>query len=351
MLLGARKARFGLETSMNPALIPLTFVLALNAAPQTPPPTRRLPLEALALPADVHFLLDLDVARIVASPLYRAQGQQPGSIARLQAFGDVRQKLGLDPERDVRRIVVAGFAPPRTDTVALVFGSFDRPQLEKALMAAAGSEGVQVGKSTVYRLQNAKRGPAAVALLGPSCVLFGAPPVVEGMVAHEGQHTLAANHALMSLVERVEGDPAFWVAGDESLLAQLEPKKGAATGSLPLGLPPVRQLTLSGALEPQLALALTADVGDPAAARNAADMVRGFVSLLALQAQQKPALAGLAQAVTVSVEGGEVRARCHLTHEQVEALLAMGRANAPAPAAPARPAAEKPGTTAAPSPR
>jgi hypothetical protein len=324
---------------MHPELLSLTVVLALAGtqpvAPPAPPPgAGRLPIEALALPADTRFVLDIDVGRIVASPLYEALGPQPGHAARLQVMDDVRQRLGLDPERDVRRILVAGFAPPSTDTVALLFGQFDGARLARGLTAPpSGATRADVGKSTVYRLQAGKRGPQSLALVSPTCILLGSTPIVEEMIAHPGRRTLAENQALMSLVGRVEGETAFWLVGDGSLLAQLDAKKG--TSGIPLGLPPVRQLIATGVADPQPVLSLTADVGDPASARNVADMVRGFVSLLAF---------------SVSAAGGEVRLRCTLTDEQVATLMAAGRSRSQAPASPAQPATPKPGTVVPASP-
>jgi hypothetical protein len=326
------------------ALAVAALVLAAGAAsPADPPAGRgRLPAEALDLPADARFVLGLDVPRFVASPLYRSHGQGPGSAARLQAFDDLRRVAGIDPERDLSRIIVAGFAPPRREGVALAFGAFDGARLDQALTSAPvrGARG-QIGETVVYRLEDPRRGPNAVAILGPGCLLLGTAKVVEEMVSRHGQRAFAGNAGLLGLIERLDGDPTFWLASDDSLLGQLGSRPSGGAAAMPLGLPALRHLLVWGTLEPQVSLDVIATAADDLAARNLADMVRGFVALMAFQAQQRPALAGLAQAVAVEVQGREVRLRCRLTQEQTAALLASAAAGArPSSGSTATPAAD-----------
>jgi hypothetical protein len=104
-------------------------------------------------------------------------------------------------------------------------------------------------------------------------------------------------------------------------------------------LPPLRHLLAFGTLDPEVTLAVRATADDEVAARNLADIVRGFVALLAL-AQQKPALAGLAQAVVVEARGRETRLDCRLTEGQAEGLVQLvAPGPKPAPAAPPPPEA------------
>src|SRR5712691_3740008 len=91
-----------------------------------------LPAEGLSLPAESRFVVGIDVRRFVASPLYRRYaGKMP---VRPQAFADLQERTGLDPERDIDQVVIAGQGPTRTDQgVVLVLGRFDRYKLSRAI--------------------------------------------------------------------------------------------------------------------------------------------------------------------------------------------------------------------------
>src|SRR5687767_11859665 len=90
-----------------------------------------LPAEALALPGDTRFVMGLDVKRFVASPFYARFADQHGQV-RPDAFRELEEKLGLDPERDLDRVVIAGrdaSAKGKESGVVLVTGRFDRYKL------------------------------------------------------------------------------------------------------------------------------------------------------------------------------------------------------------------------------
>src|SRR5918995_482843 len=93
-----------------------------------------LPAEALALPGDSRFVLGLDVRRFVDSPFYSRFARQEGQ-ARPEAFGQLEARLGLNPERDLDRVVIAGRVTSgkgKESGVALVTGRFDRYKLSRA---------------------------------------------------------------------------------------------------------------------------------------------------------------------------------------------------------------------------
>ena len=90
-----------------------------------------LPAEGLVLPADAKFVMGLDVKRFVQSPFYTRYAQQGGKPA---SFGDLEAKTGLNPERDVDQIIIAGRPDQGNDgAVVLVRGRFDRYKLSRAI--------------------------------------------------------------------------------------------------------------------------------------------------------------------------------------------------------------------------
>ena len=67
---------------------------------------------------------------------------------------------------------------------------------------------------------------------------------------------------------------------------------------------------------------------DALAAKNLADVVRGFVALMSLQAQQKPELQQLASAFTVATEANRVLVSARIPYELLDAIQPKA---APAP--------------------
>ena len=112
------------------------------------------------------------------------------------------------------------------------------------------------------------------------------------------------------------------------------PAPGASADGASVSLPSLKSLTVTGDLDPQVSLSVTGDAADELAAKNLADVVRGFVALMSLQAQQKPELRQLASAVTVATEQNRVLVSARVPYELLDVLRAKAK---PAPeAAPAK---------------
>jgi hypothetical protein len=136
----------------------------------------------------------------------------------------------------------------------------------------------------------------------------------------------------MALLGRVKPGSTFWMVGDQSLLANLPrslPAPGGGDGAS-LQLPAVRTLLVTGDLDPQVALEITAETADEGAAKNLADVVRGLVALAALQANQKPELKELASALSVTTEATQVHVSARIPHALFESLRPKKTAEGPA---------------------
>jgi hypothetical protein len=299
-----------------------------------------LPGEALVLPADARWVLGLDVQRFAASPFYArfaAQpGMKPGSLAELE------EKTGLNPARDIDRIVIAGSGAAKdSPTLALVTGRFDLYKLGRALETQGKAHGSNHEGVTVYAFKEEGPRATAVAFLDGGSLLFGSRDRVEAAVSSRtrGETPLKGNPTLLRLIEKVRPGSTFWMVGDQSLLAGLPatvPAPGGGEGAA-LTLPALRSLSVTGDLDPQVSLAITGEAADEAAARNLADVVRGFVALASLQAQQKPELLQLASAISVATESNHVLVSVQVPYALIDALQAAAAKPAPkSPAAPVR---------------
>ncbi len=281
-----------------------------------------LPAAALVLPGDARFVMGFDVKRLTASPFYaryaKAQGMRPDSLRELE------EKTGLNPARDVDQIVVAGTGTDRQSPgLALVSGRFDLYKLGRTLETEGKVRGYNHDGVTVYAFKEDGSRAMAVAFLDDAALLFGPKAQVEAAVSSRtrGEAPLRKNLALMALVEKVRPGSTFWMVGDQSLLANLPgslpaPGGGGAT----MNLPTLRSITVTGDLDPQVSLAVTGEAADEVAAKNLADIVRGGVALMSLQAQQKPELQQLAAAISVATEANKVLISARIPYALIDAL-------------------------------
>jgi hypothetical protein len=283
--------------------------------------------------------MGFDVKRFTASPFYARfaseRGMQP------EALRELEEKTGLDPARDIDQVVVAGSpaAGKGAPGLAMVFGRFDTYKLGRALETEGKAVGLNVDGVSVYGFKegDAHARPLALALLDENHLLFGPRPAVEATVGSRtrGETPLRQNAVLLGLVEKVRPGSTFWMVGDQSLLAGMPatvPAPGGADGAT-VSLPALKSLTVTGDLDPQVSLSVTGEAADEMAAKNLADVVRGFVALVSLQARQKPELQQLTSAVSVATEQNRVLVSARVPYELLDALRAQAKPGA-APAAP-----------------
>jgi len=285
-----------------------------------------LPAEGLALPADTRFVMGFDVQRFVASPLYQRFGKDRQGSARPQAFTELEEKTGLNPERDVDRIVVAGRGTDPGDRdrgIVLVSGRFDRTKLSRAIETESrGVTSKSHQGTTVYLFREGAKGAGAVAFLDDDTLVLGSADSVEATVtAYAGGSTpVRSNARLIALLETVKPGATFWAAGDQTLLSRMPLSMPAPGGQGSLSLPPIKSVVVTGELEPVVAIELTGEASDAKAAQNLADVVRGFVALASLQANQKPELKELASAVSVATEATRVHVNLRVSYELLDSL-------------------------------
>lgn len=294
-----------------------------------------LPAAGLVLPADTSFLVGIDVKRLTVSALYQTQAAARAA-ARPEAVKELEQSTGLRLERDLDLVILAGSKVKRG--VALGFGQFDEDELSRAIAARPGVSVDKLGGATLYAFETgAAQGARAVALLDERTILLGdVEQVREALTAHgRGAKPLQSNPTLLALLARVKPGAAFWMVGDQSLLSSLSatlPSPGGSGASLTL--PSLQGLVVTGDVEANVWVHLIGDTADAAAAKNLADLLRGFVAIFALQASQKPELAGLSPAFSVTQNASQVLVDVRIAPE---ALAHLAAKSAPGAASAARP--------------
>ncbi len=299
-----------------------------------------LPPQALSLPAGTRYVMGLDVKRFVSSPLYTKYAAA-NAANRPRAFDELEEKTGLNPERDVDQVYVAGGQPGVPgrggDGLVVVTGRFDRAKVARAIETEKrGATSKNVQGTTVYLFNEdaAGRSAGAAAFLDDDTLVMGTQKSVEQTVTAraKGEAPLRENAALLALLEGVKPGSTFWMVGDQTLLANMPkniPGPGGPGSSQSIELPALKSLTVTGDLDPQVSLDVTGEAADEAAARNLADVVRGFVALATLQAGQKPELKQLASAISVTTEATRVHVAARVPYEVLDSLQPKRSASAP----------------------
>jgi hypothetical protein len=161
-----------------------------------------------------------------------------------------------------------------------------------------------------------------VAFLDDETLVLGSQSSVEAVIENraKGSGGLRGNTALLALIESVKPGSTFWMAGDQTLLSNLPQAIPGGAGGTGMQLPALRSMVVTGDLDPVVALQITGETADAAAAQNLADIVRGIVAMASLQAHQKPELKQLASAVSVSTEAHRVRVNARFPYELLESL-------------------------------
>jgi hypothetical protein len=283
-----------------------------------------LPAEGLVLPATARFVMGVDVKRLTASPFYKKQ-----AALRPDAFRDLEAHTGVNPERDVETLLVAGGA--QDQGLALLVGNFDRARLARAIETEKKGQVTwkDVQGTTVYLFNEGQRGAGAAAFLDDRRLVVGSATAVETAVGAraQGGAGLRGNAAITALLERVKPGSTFWMVGDQSLLSNL-PKSVPMGGDSSVTLPALKSVVVTGDLEPVVSVAIIGDATDEPSAKNLADVVRGFVAMMSMQGGQRPELKQLASAVSVTTDTNHVQVSARIPYELIEAIAPKRAATA-----------------------
>jgi hypothetical protein len=317
------RSRLVVFTSMTVVLVGALAALGILVLEPARAAVGPLPAEGLALPTDARFVAGFDVKQLTASPFYQKYAQKGG---RPDAFADVEARTGLNPERDLDQVFVAGRGGEPGNGVAMVQGRFDRTKLMQLVESRKNEVTWKaVSGTNVYLFKEGSRRAAALAFLDERTLVIGTQAGVEATVTSHSAGTagLKGNPAMLGLLEQVKPGSAFWMVGDQSLLQNLPstiPAPGATAGGTSITLPNLQSLLVTGDLESAVSLSVTGETTDEAAARNLADVVRGFTAFISMQAAQKPELKDLGSAINVTTQGRRVLLTARFPYEMLEAL-------------------------------
>jgi hypothetical protein len=292
---------------------------------QPPKDTGPLPAEALALPADVGILAGIDARSVFGSAEYKmliAGEALPGMPTAMPAevresitrgLKELHDKTGVDLERDLDRIVVAGgdFAAKTPRFAVLALGRFDAARISDAFVRDPGGQTVDrrtvAGRTLLVLSKDGN--PEAALLAGDRALLFGTAPLIEAAAKDQaqGRRPLAANTGLMGLVGRLDPATSIFFAIGPTAIAAMRPAPGGPPPPFPLPEAVTLAARFGGGFE------VVAEMPTEVDARNMADVVRGGLAALRMRLAQDPQMSGgedikrMTEGLEVSAEGRRAR--------------------------------------------
>lgn len=293
-------------------------------------------LDLKRVPAGAVWLVHLDVDRLKAADIgafLLEQAQDPDAARQLAAAQAV---FNFDPRKDLKSLTVCGSDATEKGFVLMADGAFDAARLATIAGGEAEYAKTAHGEDTIHQWLDRQQGQT----------LFAAFPSDGRMIVGRGAE------AVKGALDTLRGRAPAMNTRDGAALARPANNlplltAGVSFERMPPGaeLPPFLQgaktarLNISE-LAGQVSLELALDFDQAERAAQVRDMALGLVAVAALNAQENPELAELAQRLNVSSEGGSVRAIFRMPAAQLREAAMKAREKAvsidppPAPGTP-----------------
>ena len=274
------------------------------------------PTELAYVPSDATVVAYADVRGIMDSELrQRLKATMPIHETGQQEF---QEKTGIDIEHDID-YVVAAMTPSTGKPAGLVVarGRFDNVKLEGLVREHGGAVEDYKGKRLlnvsnhdmhpenlpVPDAQRIAQRMMTVAFLEPGLVAVGeAASVKHAIDAQMSAQSITTNEEMMSLVKEIEASNNAWAVGRFDVIAS----QAKLPEQVARQIPAVKWFAAAGRINGGLAGTLRAEARDEQAADNLRDIVRGFLALARMQAQNDPKLNAFAQSLELTGTGKTV---------------------------------------------
>ncbi len=274
------------------------------------------PEELAYVPTGARMVVYADVRAIMQSDL--RQKFHPKSSAD-SAPNKFKEQTGIDVETDVDHVVAFASGdtgdPQQARPLMLARGRFDAVRIEGLLHEHNAT--VETYKGT--RVFTEPEQHFAVAFVEPDLVAAGTQESVHQAidVKASGSGTIRDNAEVMRLIRDSDNGTAWAVARLDAVTAS-----GRLPGDVIKQLPAVNWFAVTGHIDDGVRGTIRAEARDDQAAKDLAEVVRGFMALARLQAGQRAEFAALINSLELSSSGKTVTLNFTLPGEVLDALAA-----------------------------
>jgi hypothetical protein len=289
---------------------------------------------ALVAFADVRGVMDSELRRALAPAI------DPESRKGRRMINDF---AGVDVEKQVSRVVayVEPYTPPDPQAQAkpempralvMVNGSFDPARIEASIGERGGKMDEYKGRKVFMRREDNHE--FGVGLVSSDLIALGQADLVRRAIdlsqdASALTPNITTNADIMTLVRDNAGSTA-WVVGQFDEISRRLRLPSAVAGQVP----PVRLMSAKASINGGVKATIRAEAGDTAAADQLRDVVRGFISLLRLQATGKPQLESTLKTIELSGSDSTVRMSFAVSPETLKVIAPRPRRDGGPPTPP-----------------
>jgi hypothetical protein len=304
-----------------------------------------LPDELRYVPATAELVAYADVKTVMNSELRREL--ERSTMGPRRGRSDMHEFAGIDVEKQVDHIVAylekidSGAAgaespqpaqpaeprregPPRGLLIAQ--GTFEQAKVEQFL----GEHGAAIDEYHGKHMAIRRPGPdnndnkddkdMAVGFLQPNLIALGHADLVRAAIDLSTNASPAANVTsnteVMNLVRDAAGDTA-WVVGHFDAVS----RRIGVPSAMRQQVPPLRMVAAKARINGGVKATIRAETADEAAADQLRDVIRGFVSLIRLQAGAKPELQDTLKSIELGGRGNTVQLSFAMSAETFRAVV------------------------------
>lgn len=167
------------------------------------------------LPSDANFVVTINIKQLLDSALFKKLDDKFNIKDALKKNAEAKQAIetiGLDPLKDIDRIVASGSGAKQDEALILVLGKFDKTKLEAAASKAAqddknGLKILKEGGYTVYEMTNKKDGQIVYGAIVDGSTIAASPKkdyLVDALDKAAGKKKAALKKDLADLLAKAD---------------------------------------------------------------------------------------------------------------------------------------------------
>lgn len=294
------------------------------------------------IPADAESVLSVNVRQIIDSDLIKKFAlEQIKQALKGNDAQQMMQSLGLDPLKDVTRIVAAGSGATPEDMKGLVIirGSFDPDKLFKAVEVESKKEGSKISlvrdaDTVLVKIQGDNQpNPAYATVVDNKTIVAGTSKdiVKDALAVSTGAKKAAPKRELAALVTRMDEKASMFACGVVAGKLGNLPIPGANDPNVKGALGDMENITLTIRVTADVGLEITMGMKDGKAANDFGMMVdqgiqqaKGLLPLVAAQNPQLKPVVELSKTLKSNVKDKDVAITATLSGDAIAKMLNPG---------------------------
>ncbi|MFO0805084.1 MAG: hypothetical protein U0791_18415 [Gemmataceae bacterium] len=293
------------------------------------------------LPEDSEFVLSVNMKQIVESDIIKKYALE--QLKQALQGADARKMLtdlGLDPLKDVDRIVAGGAGKDQTDTHGLLIikGKFDAEKLFKAAEAQTKKDPdhftmVKDGKDVMFKYQPDNGNPAYATVVDDSTVIVGSDKKIITTALAVGSKKPTLSKDLTALISKQDDKASMWMVGvtKDKLNNVKLPKGGGAPANLQDNLQKLETVAIVVRVTEDISLDVTLGMANADAADemgkiidDGLQQIKGAVPFLAAMNPQMKPLVDVVNTLKSTVKDKSINLTAKMAGKAIGDLIKKG---------------------------